>query len=279
MPVTAPFDCVVLSTNLDPLYWQFFPSVARAWQKLFHVPVHLAVVGHPRREAEFRGAFGGLNGPGSVTWLRPVEGIPEPTQAKLARYYLGAGFSAQTRVLLHDIDYLPLSAALITEQLGEFEPGGAVSMVSSGAEYYTGDEAGKFMAAPLLVTSGFLARLFSPAHRGWETFLHNLERFSSGQEKMSLHNTIDHEDPATFSDESLLRYLLQLLRPEDIIWRRQRPWHPREQLIDRSDRDNVLGLVYDPTRLAAGQYAGAHLPRPLLKHFTEVHPLLEYLGI
>lgn len=252
MSTNLPFDCVILSTNLDPDYWQFFPSVARAWQALFKVPVHLAVVGSDSRHREFTGAFGGV-GHSTVAWLSPVSEALESTQAKLARYYLGASFSAQTRVLLHDIDYLPLSAELTLRRIGKL-PDLPDVIVSGGCG-----------RAPILTTSGTLARMFSPTHQGWGSFVYALVDATRGSLK-----TIDVTNKLesctdSFSSEMLLNYLALKQRVACSA-------HNTFNLAIHRDNWSV-----EPAILAAGQYAGAYLPRPLLKHYTKVHPLLEHL--
>lgn len=265
-----PFDCVVLSTNLDPLYWQFATPVAQAWKKLFNCPVHLAIVGPQSREREFQNAFSSEDF-NSILWLPTLPGVPEANQAKLARYFVASNLNAMTRVMIHDIDYLPLNADLIRSQLGERTDG---AIVASGAELYTDREAGKFMAAPLIADAGILSLLFRPTHLGWPEFIDGLKGYQKFDAKENILSAIDHEHPDTFSDESLLRALLAN-HPAGSITVVHRSWHERKQIVDRSNWKEDIAMF----ELEPDAFAGSHLPRPLLKHFTAIHPLLQHVGV
>ena len=91
-------DRVILSTDEDQKYIEFWPLVSRAWSLLGYKPTLLLV----SENAEVDFALG------EVIRVPPVEGIPTSTQAQCVRL-LGPTLFPDEVSILSDIDMMPLS--------------------------------------------------------------------------------------------------------------------------------------------------------------------------
>jgi len=255
-----PFDTVVLSTNLNPKYCEFWPIVAQAWHKLFGVTVHLAVVGEACPLATFDYTH--------IHFFKPVDGVPIANQAKVARYYVASMLPDSLVVMTNDIDLLPLNQHHILGMMANRKEG---ALMTFGSEFYTDAEDGKCMAGYLTAESSVFRKLFNVGpHNGWAEFVQSfigIRRFDS---KENILNNIHHEHPDTFSDESLLRYLLF----GDTVPLDERPLvHFPDRMLDRAN------WQLDPVKLKADYYVDCHLPRPLAANHARIEPLLQHLGL
>lgn len=257
--MSHPFDTVVLSTNLNPKYYEFWPIVAKAWHSLFGVTVHLAVVGDtcPLDAFDFT----------HVHYFKPVLGVPEANQAKIARYYVASLLPDSTVVMTNDIDLLPLNQRYILDMMAGRKLG---SLMTFGSEFYTGAEEGKCMAGYLTAESAVFRNIFDVGVNGWADFVRSFAHIKRFDTKENILNAIDHEHPDTFSDESLLRYLL--FGDQVPVDQRRLPHFP-DRMLDRANWN------FNPELLRNGHYVDCHLPRPLTPNLARIEPLLQHLGL
>jgi len=255
-----PFDTVVLSTSISPKFSDLWPIVGAAWHKLFGVPVHLAVVGDTCPVPTFEWSH--------VHYFKPVAGVPIPNQAKIARYYVAANLPDNHVVLANDVDLLPINADFISKMLDRPRSG---ALTTLGSEVYTGPESGKFMAGYTVAEARVFRTLFGViANDNWTDFVLSFCGIQKFDKKEDVLNAVHHEHPDTFSDESLLRYL---------VWSTQTPVdhrpaaHYPARMLDRANWN------FDPQLLTSGHYVDCHLPRPLCDHADKIKPLTEFLGI
>jgi hypothetical protein len=90
---------VILATNDNPEYIQFWPYVARAWKQLIGVRPTLALIGdHTVKVDETLG---------DVLRFEPIHGVPTSLQAQVIRLLLPAYFP-DDGCIISDIDQLPL---------------------------------------------------------------------------------------------------------------------------------------------------------------------------
>lgn len=252
------FQRVILSSDANPKFIEFWPLVSHAWQTLFGVEVWLALVVSRHTP---------LISSERVVCYDPVDGIPVSNQAKMARYHLAASWGDDSVVMTNDMDLLPLQTQYITALLEQRKPG---ELFTLGAELYTGVEAGKFTAGYLTAESSVWRRLMNPFNRSWETFVRQFVGHKAIDHKEDIARTVHHEDPETFSDESLLRALLKF-NPVPVCYapRGYSPYTARA--LCRSD------WQFDPQKLANGTYVEAHLPRPLSLNIERIRPLVDHI--
>ena len=256
-------DRVILSSDDNLKFIEFWPLVAEAWRKLFEVDVWLAVVSWCYGKAALRK----LKEHGYVEVYAPIEGIPIANQAKIARYHLASIWNDASVVMTNDIDLLPLQSAYVHDLLHQRPPG---HLLTVGAELYTGPEKGKFTAGYLTAESSVWSKLVNPLHLAWPAFIKSFVGMSEIDYKEDISRTVHHEEPDTFSDESLLRALLKM-NPVPVIYARRgfEPYTARA--LCRSD------WKLDPGKLKNNEYVEAHLPRPWHDHVDKIKPLAEYL--
>jgi hypothetical protein len=89
--------------------------------------------------------------------------------------------------------------------------------------------------------------------------------------KEDITRSVHHEDPDTFSDESLLRALAHINGvPRHGVARGYDPYTARA--LCRSN------WMFDMSKIVDGTIVEAHLPRPWSEHAAEIQPLCEYLN-
>ncbi|MEX0939863.1 MAG: hypothetical protein WDZ41_00710 [Candidatus Babeliales bacterium] len=101
-------DRVILSTNDNPLYIQFWPLAARAWQEIVGVRPTLALIGN--NEIPIDEQYG------DVIRFTPIEGVPTSLYAQCVRLLLPCLFPADGCILA-DIDLIPLQKKFFIDKV------------------------------------------------------------------------------------------------------------------------------------------------------------------
>ncbi len=221
-----PFDCVVLSTDLENNCWKQFPLVAEAWKKLFGVSVHLAIVSIGELSDEQKEVLAPAYG--FVSHIRT--GCSCKCQTYLASCLLASSLHASTRVLLSSLNFLPLGTKLINGRFSQIPANGLVVL---GSEFHNSEPTPQgFMPYPIAAEARTLAHLFQtkPGEK-WGSFC---ARFS------------EHE-----SEKDLWR---SVLRPETSVDRRL--FFPASATLTVGCNPDLV----DAAKLAAGDYTCASLP-------------------
>ena len=258
------FNRVVLSSDTNPKFLDFWPLVAKGWRTFFKgVEVWLAVVGEAKDLD-----LAELARHGNVVRYQPVPGVPISNQAKLARYHLAATWCDDSVVMTNDIDLLPLQTEYWSSLVKTRKTGHLLAM---GAELYTGDESGKFTAGYLTAESYLWMRLVNPLCNEWLDFVKGFSGLRVIDHKEDVLRNVQHEDPNAFSDESLLRALLHL-NPVPVTHVRRGYYPYTQRALCRSD------WMFEPHKLADGTYVEAHLLRPWSQHREKIKPLEDHLN-
>lgn len=256
------FDRIILSSDHNPKFIEFWPLVAKGWRTFFgDVDIWLALVA---KEGQFD--LKELRKHGNVERYEPVVDCPTANQAKVARYHLAATWGDDSVVMTNDLDLLPLQHQYLDQFVRA--PG---QLFTLGAELYTGPEAGKFTAGYLTAESSVWRTLVNPFNSPWISFVRSFVGMKMIDHKEDISRDVYHESPDTFSDESLLRALLKL-NPVPVVYapRGYNPYTVRA--LCRAD------WRFDPKKLANGTYVEAHLPRPLSANVERIQPLVDYLN-
>lgn len=254
-----PFDAVVISSDTNPKFLDFWPYVYRAWTRLYpDVQFKLVVVSDDPKKAPY-----------PALCLKPVPDIPVPNQAKLARYWVAANQRFDLVCSLNDIDLIPISKTYIDDFLANRPRGFLVRM---GAEFYTGPELGKATSGYLTAESGVWRTLVNPHGLDWEPWICQFVGFKVFDDKEDISNPAYYENPDCFSDESWLRAMLARhpIPRQD----RVRGYHCyTERALCRSN------WKFDGELIRDGTIVEAHLPRPFSEHRDKLDPLFKLLGI
>lgn len=258
------FDRIIVSSDTTPKFIEFWPLISKGWHTFFgDIEVWLALVGSPKPAQ-----LAELKKHGYVEVYAPVPGIPLPNQAKIARYHLAATWNDDSVNMTNDVDLLPLQTTYVCNLLRSQKPG---HLLTVGTELYVGPEAGKFTAGYLTAESSVWRRFVNPLGFDWPSFVRSFVGLRVCDHKEDITRTVHHEDPDTFSDESLLRALLKT-NPVPVVHvpRGYAPYTARA--LCRAN------WKFDPIKLTDGTYVEAHLPRPWSEHRTKIQPLVNYLN-
>ncbi len=101
-------DQVILSTNTDPAYYDFWPFVAKAWTKLIGIKPVLAYICDGEKEID--------ESLGEVIKFETIPGIPVSFQARTIRLLLPAYFENKVSII-SDIDMLPIEKSYFFDSL------------------------------------------------------------------------------------------------------------------------------------------------------------------
>lgn len=258
------FDRIILSSDDNPKFIEFWPLVSQGWHRFFgDIEVWLALVA-----PEDRFDLAELRKHGYVERYDPQPGVPTGNQAKVARYHLAATWGDDSVNMTNDLDLLPLQTTYTCNLLRLRPPG---NLLTVGTELYTGPEVGKFTAGYLTAESAVWKKLVNPLNFDWAHYVQSFVGMRVFDHKEDITRTVHHEDPDTFSDESLLRALLKL-NPVPAI-HAPRGYNP--YTVRALCRANWM---FDPKKLLDGTYVEAHLPRPLSQNHDKIKPLMEYLN-
>lgn len=257
-------DRVILSCDDNPKFIEFWPLMAHAWKKIFGASVWLAVVA-----TRDKFSLSDLRAHGNVVRYEPVPGIPTSNQAKMARYHLAAEWRDACITMTNDLDLLPLQKKYLNNLLAQRKPG---HLMTIGSELYEGPEKGKFTAGYLTAESNVWNKLMNPFNLAWTPFIEGFIGRKLVDHKEDITRDVHHENPDTFSDESLLRGQLRM-NPVPVI-HLPRGFYPyTERALCRSD------WRFDPAKLKDGTYVEAHLCRPFSEHKDRLQPLIDYIYV
>ena len=101
-------DRVILSSNANPLYLEFWPYAAKAWNQLIGIKPTLALIGDETVKVD--------ESLGDVIRFEPIVGIPTGLHAQLIRLLVPAYFPHEV-CILSDIDQLPMSKSYFIDQI------------------------------------------------------------------------------------------------------------------------------------------------------------------
>lgn len=240
-------DHLVLSTNDDPRYYGFWPVVSQAWKKLFpEVSLVLAYISYNEDRIPELEQYG------KVIHYYPIDGIPIQNQAKVSRMFVMSlldGF-----VMMNDIDIMPLSRKY-TEYCCDYLEKDKITCI--GTDTYDGSpEEGKFPISYFCGDASAVAEVVNPEGLTYTQLLRSWIGMKDIDHKEDISRNIDPENPDCFSDESLIRALINR-------------WDGKDTRVNRVPRKLTHGgnalcranWKLDKNLLQDGYYKHAHLPR------------------
>ena len=133
------FQRVILSSNEDPKYIEYWPIISWAWKALFGVKTSLAFV---TDKEETHSKVEELKRYGDeVVVLPEIEGIPSSNNAKMGRHFLASKHTDEI-CMVADIDMLPLQTEYYLNYMSNYKDN---FLLINGKDAYIGSsEEGKF---------------------------------------------------------------------------------------------------------------------------------------
>lgn len=253
---------VIVSTNDNPTYIQFWPLVATAWKKFGYDPVLVYVTDKSAEETAWTERYG------KVVFAQPHPQVENHNFAPLSRILIAQAITnCQEKIMLSDIDMLPLSKPFFDNLILSC-PDDKMLFSGSDAPGYSD------RMAPIcyyVAKNTVYREAINPQ---------GLETYELLESWFNINNNFDPNEqvngPVRFMDESLLRVLFNRWKDyETKTIHFKRGW-PNDRALNRLDR---LAWHIDPSKLLAGEYIDAHMPRPLGANAFQIYILSDYLGL
>lgn len=236
---TMEIDRVILSTDDNPDYIQFWPIVAKAWKKMGIKPT-LALIGDSHTQID--------ETLGEVIRFSPIAGVPTALQAQVIRLLLPVYYPDEC-CLISDIDILPLRRTYFVDSIKHVPEDAFVvyrdrAFDSNTPQFpmcYVVAKGGAFMSLFQIKTSEEIPLIIQKWHQlnwGWTT------------------------DQRVLYDS--------LIRWDHFQKRCVKLGHKVKRRIDRGKWEKYKEI----SSLRRGYYIDAHLPRPYDQYKTSIDPLL-----
>jgi len=257
-------DRIVLSTDENETYIQFWPLVATAWKKYFpEVNVTLALLTNRTEDSEL---VQEMKKYGEVVIVNPVEGIPLANQAKMARHIVASSCGDDV-CCLHDIDSCPLQRDYTENFVNKREIN---SVLRVGKEVLDGGpHEGKFPMSHITTEGNIWKDIINPNNLTTDKLFESWVGTKEYDTKEDI-----SQSPYGFSDESLIRVLLSRWKPQkftDVI----RGVDIHNSWLDRSWWSTDSRLV--ETKLNNNEFVEANLLRPFSVYWENIKPVVEYI--
>jgi len=235
-------DRVIVSTDTNPMYMDFWPIVAEAWEKLVGIRPTLAFIAPADVEID--------ESLGDVIRFEPIEGVSTVLQAQVVRHFLPLYFKDEG-CLISDIDMIPLSKSFFIDTVADIPDDCFVVYRSAVAlqykEYVMCYNAAKGSTFGEVFGIDDIADIPEMIKRLAEQFNHKWQ-----------------------TDQLALYYYLRSWEHfEDRCALLQ---HPVEKRVDR------INWKYDIEKLKSGYYIDSHMLRPYKRYKMHNDRLCGYLG-
>lgn len=253
---------IILSTNEDRTYCEFWEPVSYAYRKMFpDAVVHLAFLTDRDENdplvLEYRKH-------GKVTLFKPRKDVPEFGQAKMIRFIL-ASEQGDDICYIDDIDLFPLVKTFITDKTDK-RPAGHLLCV--GGEVYGNN--GCYPVSQMTAEGHVWKKVINPNNLSYndliETFIGNVK--FDRREDITIE--LDFAKDSYFSDERLIRRL-RSESPVPVFEMRRGYNNFLDATLDRYAWDVNM------EKLHSHVYQNAHGIRPYGNNVEEYKPLIEYI--
>jgi len=269
---------VLLSTNDNPLYIQFWPLVASAWKKMGAEPLLSLVTDKPYTEWSWMEEYGKI-------YQFPVNHeIPEKNWSTFCRFYLYY-LNLDDISIVSDMDMIPLNGEYLLNLPEGFSD--TDNLLVKGYDAYIqqtnhlpdNGPAGpssfpKFPGCYMIAKGSTWKQIINPNNLEFNDLAKSFYNLNVFQNEKNFAEALNHPN---FDEESIIRYLTWKWCPDRskiIPIKRFSEWIPT--LSDRVDRSywNI-----DNNKLQSNQYIDCHSLRPLEEYTNSIMPLVNYLGL
>lgn len=272
-------DKIILSSNEDPTYFEFWPIVSWAYKKMFPtVEVCLAFV---TKRTENDPVVTEARKHGTVVLFRPIDDVPEGHQAKVARF-IYASQQVGAVCYIDDIDLFPLRSDFITDKLdtwvSHLEYGNGALLCVGGEVYgFTGTYPISQMTAPGWIFEKFI----NPKDLSYDQLIRSWKDKAEFDDRENINiwpDMVGDRVDYYFSDERLLRRLL-FHNPVPKLELPRGYTDYLESTIDRHTLNKETDVwEFDHQKLKDGGYVNAHCVRPYSKYKEQFAPLFAYIN-
>jgi len=261
------FNTIVVSSNLDPVYFEFWPVIAKVYKLQFPgVKVHLALLADIEEDDPIAIE---ARKHGDVTIVKPVPGFHEFGQAKCVRFYVAAMQPSDEVIYIEDIDLISINRDFITSKTDK-RPAG--HLLCCGREVY-GKNAETYPISQLTAEAHLWKKIINPHSQSFARCMWEWSNpFTVYDRRENMNVETDWATDLYSSDERLLRVLTERAGVNHLRFFLPRGYdNYLEETIDRG------GWAIDMGKLYAGKYWNCHSLRPYSAYKTEIQPILDYI--
>lgn len=245
--------------SCDDKFYDFAIPVILAWRKFFPtIQISLTLV------SDFPEKLNKLNHFGvELHYLQKIPQLPIQNLAKIARLYSITQETDHALSMVEDIDTAPLQSQFLERVFNEID---SDKLLAVGHEVYRDMCPGKFPMSNFAGPSYLFKKLLNPKGLDWVSWVNELCKLpiEDGKE-------IPSNRPDDFSDESLVRRLINIRGFGDKIKKIERNVDIHRSWIDRS----WWGI--DCAKLHSNGYVLVNFLRPCLENFYFMKPVFDFI--
>lgn len=274
-------DKIILSSNEDPTYFDFWPIVSWAYKKMFpSVEVCLAFV---TKRTENDPVVTEARKHGTVVLFRPIDDVPEGHQAKVARFILASQFE-NSLCYIDDIDLLPLQYNFITDKINYWDSfthdeSSNDILMCVGAEVY--GFTGTYPISQMTATGYTFKNFINPKNLPYDQLIRSWKDKAEFDDRENINiwpDMVGDRVDYYFSDERLLRRLL-FHNPVPKLEVPRGYTDYLESTIDRHTLNKETGeWVFNREKLKNHGYVNCHGARPFSKYKEQYQPMIDYIN-
>lgn len=228
-----------MGSNLNPMYLDFWPIVAKVWKEVFNITPVLGLISDEESEMYD-------DGNGLVIKLKSIEGYDNGLLSQLVRLYLPKYLNGNC--IVSDIDMIPLSKKYFINDLEEYSNDDFLIMSSHHPQVINQNQ------YPMCYIAGndvIFKKLFT-LNDDWESFIKKIQVQGWYTDQLYLHNIIKKNNDINYKFPE---------RNGGFV----------ENRIDR------VMWGYDVNKLNEGFYIDSHLLRPYSKYNNEINKLISLI--
>jgi len=256
---------IITAVNESDTYMHFIPTVTQAWKKMFGFDSTIAFVTERGEDDPLVQEMGEYT---EVILFKPFsDGVPTGNQAKILRMYLAS--ETEGDVIIVDLDMYMLSKSVFENWLSELESDKILTIGSNA--YDNSPSADKFPMCYTMGNGKLFKKVINPDNKSYEDLLSSW---------CSVSNPIDSKESinqphSNFSDESLLRYLIQSTENTDLFKHFHRDDFVGMTATKRIDRYPSMNFTIK--ELYSGNYIDCAPSRPI--DYNKMIPIFQYLEL
>jgi hypothetical protein len=244
-------DIAIHSSDSNPLYLDFWPSVSRAWKQKLNIDPILLYIADDYDTAQISEEFG------KVIRMKPLDHIPIYVQCQAVRYWYATQLGDAVGII-SDIDMYPLSNYYFNTQLLPIDTKQYVHLNPCMDTY------GQIPACYHVAEGNTYSKVL-----GYTDF----QSYMNAALEFSRDNDTHHADKMYwFVDERYSTMLINKYEDKSIF-----TFIPRDggQNGHRIDRPN---WKYNTQLISDGYYYDAHSIRPFKNHSSELNTIVNLIG-
>lgn len=228
-----------MGSNLNPLYLDFWPIVAKVWKEVFNIIPVLGLISDEESEMYD-------DGNGLVIKLKSIEGYDDGLLSQLVRLYLPKHLNGNC--IVSDIDMIPLSKKYFIDDLEQYSDDDFVIMSSHHSQTINTNQ---YPMCYVVGNDTTFKKLFTLSD-DWETFIKKIPVQGWYTDQHYLYNMVNKTNNINYKFPE---------RNGGFV----------ENRIDR------VMWNYDVNKLKDGYYIDCHSLRPYNQYSNEINKLIKLI--